>query len=429
MESFFEFFSFSDPNVRMVAIGSVLLTSTAAMVGCFTFLRKKALVGDAVAHSVLPGVCLAFLFSGVKDPVLIVIGAFISGWVSLLFMDLITSKTRIKEDAAIALILSVFFGFGILLLTFIQKSGSASQSGLDQFLFGKAAALIGTDLLVFGIVSFVLLVIVFLFYKELSLVSFNADFARTIGLPVRLIEWILTSITVLAVVTGIQAVGVVLMAAMLITPPAAARYWTNSLSKLLFLSAFFGGISGLAGAFISYTAPAMPTGPWIVVVISTIAFASFFFAPQKGIFPRLRLQTKNQKKIMRENTLKLLYHLGEESREFSLAYSIDELLAKRRMNARQLQKTIKELLYLKFLEGDKNQKVRLSENGLKEGRRVVKIHRLWELYLSEYLNLAPDQVHDDAESIEHLITPELEKQLEERLNYPKLDPHDEEIPY
>ena len=184
MNSLTDFFSFADPNIRFVVIGSVLLTASSAIVGSFTFLNKRSLVGDAIAHAVLPGICLGFLLSGTKNPLYLIAGAFVTGWLSLVVVDLITRRTRIKEDTAIGLVLSVFFGFGIVLLTVIQKSGNAAQSGLDHFLFGKAAALVGQDLYTFAVVAILLLVAVFLLFKEFTLLAFDKDFARAIGLPV-----------------------------------------------------------------------------------------------------------------------------------------------------------------------------------------------------------------------------------------------------
>ena len=242
-----EFFSLADPNVRYVVLGMVLLGASTGVVGCFTFLRKRALLGDAVAHSVLPGVCLAFMITGIKHPLILLGGAVLSGWLSLVIIDGITKYSRIKADAAIGLTLSVFFGIGILLLTMIQQSGNAAQSGLDKFLFGKAAAMIGTDLWVFGGLSVVLIGVVMLFFKEFALVAFDVNFAESMGLPVRVVEIALASITVLAVAVGIQAVGVVLMAAMLITPAAAARYWTDKLPKMVFFGSRFWSIVGCFG--------------------------------------------------------------------------------------------------------------------------------------------------------------------------------------
>jgi manganese/zinc/iron transport system permease protein len=180
MDTFFEFFSFQDASIVSVAVGAMLLTASSAVVGTFTFLKKKALVGDAVAHSVLPGICLAFILSGTKNPIILIIGAFITGWISLLIIDLITQRSKIKEDSAIALVLSVFFGIGILMLTNIQHSGNAAQTGLDSFLFGKAAALVGNDLITFSIVAVVLILTVTLFFKELKIIAFDSNYAKAL---------------------------------------------------------------------------------------------------------------------------------------------------------------------------------------------------------------------------------------------------------
>jgi len=203
MQALENFIRLSDPNIISVVLGSILITASSAVVGCFSFLKKKALVGDAVAHSVLPGICLAFIIAGNKDPLIIILGAFTTGWLSLVLIDLIAEKTKIKEDSAIAIILSVFFGIGILLLTAIQHSGNAAQSGLESFLFGKAAALVGRDLIMFSIVAGIVLLTVVLFFKELKIIAFDEAFAKSIGLPVRFLNLLLTSLTVMAVVTGI----------------------------------------------------------------------------------------------------------------------------------------------------------------------------------------------------------------------------------
>ncbi|PIB35330.1 zinc ABC transporter permease [Reichenbachiella sp. 5M10] len=428
MEDLIAFFSFQDPNVRYVAAGSVLLAISSALVGCFTFLKKKALVGDAVSHAVLPGVCLAFLISGTKNPLYLIIGAFITGWLSLILIDFITRMSKIKEDTSIGLILSVFFGVGILLLTMIQHSGNAAQTGLDSFLFGKAAALVGQDLIVFSSISIVLVVAVLLFYKEFALISFDENFAKSIGFPVKRLELVLTTLTVLAVVTGIQAVGVVLMAAMLITPAAAARFWTDKLSTMLIIAATFGAISGISGAFISYTAPAMPTGPWIVLVVSMLALLSFFVAPGKGILYRLYRQYKIKSRILNENILKLFYQLSESDEDHQTARTVSELQAKRPIPLATLNKGLRILRFQGYLN-NRDGRWSLTREGLIKGQRIVKLHRLWEVYLTQYLRIAPDHVHEDADNIEHILTPELESRLEALLDYPDSDPHSSTIPY
>ena len=428
MDTFIEFFSFRDPSIVSVVTGAILLTASSAVVGTFTFLRKKALVGDAVAHSVLPGICLAFILSGTKNPLILIIGAFITGWLSLVIIDAVTKRTKLKEDTAIALVLSVFFGVGILMLTNIQHSGNAAQTGLDSFLFGKAAALVGKDLIVFSIVAVILILTVTLFFKELKIIAFDSNYAKALGLPVKAIDLLLTTLTVLAVVTGIQAVGVVLMAAMLITPAAAARFWTNDVKKMTMIAAVMGAISGLAGAYVSFVAPAMPTGPWIVMIISAIALTSFFIAPKRGIFSRYFTQRKLQILIMDENLLKALFHLGEKDEDMYKGRTVNEIIEKRYFPKNRLTASLKRLKRQGYLEKSDGDWL-FTEVGRQKGQRVVKLHRLWELYLSTYVKIAPDHVHEDAETIEHIITPELEAELERMLEYPEMDPHKERIPY
>lgn len=427
MSDFIEFFSFADANIRYVTLGSVLLAGSSAVVGCFTLLRKRALVGDAVAHAVLPGVCLAFILSGTKNPLILLLGAFVTGWLSLVLIDYITSRSRIKEDTAIGLVLSVFFGIGILLLTAIQHSGNAAQSGLDKFLFGKAASLVGEDLIVFSVVAILLLITTILFYKELKLLCFDGTFAQSIGFPVRSLELLLTTLTVFAVVVGIQAVGVVLMAAMLITPAAAARFWTEQLGVMLVLAALIGAFSGVAGAYVSYTAPAMPTGPWIVLIVSMIAILSFALAPKRGWVARMLRRRHNKTQILEENLLKLFYQLGEEHEDYFSNRTLDTILTRRNIPRKQALAGLAKLKrqgYIQRHQGGWS----LTPEGEIRGKRVVRLHRLWELYLTQYLQLASDHVHEDAETIEHIITPELEQKLMEELNYPALDPHHTKIP-
>ena len=428
METFRSFFSFSDPSIVSVTLGAILLSASSAVVGTFTFLKKKALVGDAVAHAVLPGICLAFILSGNKNPVVLLIGAFVTGWISLVLVDFISARSRIKEDTAIALVLSVSFGIGILLLTMIQHSGNAAQSGLQSFLFGKAAALVGSDLVVFAATSLILIVTVALFFKELKLIAFDESFARALGLPVSGLNLLLTSLTVMAVVTGIQAVGVVLMAAMLITPAAAARFWTNRVFAMTLIAAGMGAFAGLAGAFVSYTAPTMPTGPWIVMVISIIALLSFFFAPKRGILSRQIEQRRQQQTILEENLLKELFRIGERAGKPFRGSSVEELVSERHFPKPRLKTALRKMKRKGYIE-ERNGRWSFTEAGVAKGRRMVRLHRLWELYLSTYLKIAPDHVHEDAETIEHIITPELEAQLEHDLDFPETDPHDSKIPY
>jgi len=416
-------------NIRVVVIGSVLLGIGSATIGCFAFLRKRSLVGDAVAHSVLPGVAIAFMITGSKDPLSLLIGAAIAGWLSMISMEAIVRNTRIREDAAIGLVLSVFFGLGIMLLTRIQQSGAAEQAGLDKFLFGQAASLVTHDVVVFGSVSVLLVLMIVLLYKEFKLTSFDRDFAQAIGLSVRLLDIILTTLLVFAVVVGIQAVGVVLMAAMLITPAASARYWTERLPVMILLAGIFGAVAGYSGAFVSYLAPRMPTGPWIVTVGTLIFVLSLLLAPKRGVLARMTRNRNNRRRTLEENILKTMYHLGEADGNLRASRTLAEIQGRRTIPTRLARKGLDRLRGHGYVEEVGQGAWRLTSDGEAQGRRVTRLHRLWEVYLTQYVQIAADHVHDDAESIEHVLTPELEHELEALLERPTSDPHQKRIPY
>lgn len=430
MESdFLTFILLRDLNVRVVVIGSILLGVGSAAIGCFALLRKRSLAGDAIAHSALPGVALAFILSGSKETAPLLIGAAVTGWLSMLLMDRIVRWTRLNEDTSIGIVLSVLFGLGIVLLTHIQSSGDANQSGLDKFLFGQAASLLPGDVYVFGAVAGIMMLAVVLFYKEFSALSFDRDFASAIGMPVGLIEFILTTLIVLAVVVGIQAVGVVLMAAMLITPAAAARYWTERLWLMIILAASIGAIAGVAGAYISYVRAGMPTGPWIVTFATALFAISLLFGPRRGVVSRFRRHRLNRRRTQRENVLKAMHRLGEIDGDFFRRRSPSDILGVRSIDRRTLDRLFRSLRRDGFLEGNELEGWRLTVEGEREGRRITRLHRLWEVYLTEYVQIAADHVHDDAESIEHVLTPELEAELEQLLDRPATDPHKQSIPY
>lgn len=287
----------SDPNTQWVLSGTILLGICSGVIGCFAYLRKQSLMGDALAHAALPGICVSFMITGTKSIVGFLVGALIAGVIATFAIGYITRETRIKQDAALGIILTVFFGIGIVLLTQIQHSSYGNQSGLDKFLFGQAAAMISKDVTIMAIICASLILVVILFLKEFKLVSFDQGFAKGIGLPIRFLDQFIMFLIVVAVVVGIQAVGVVLMAAMLITPAVSARYWTNKLSYMIVLSGLFGGLSGFGGTIISTMGTNLPTGPLIVLSATAVFIVSVLFAPAKGVIAKARIR-----RYMKRNT-------------------------------------------------------------------------------------------------------------------------------
>lgn len=288
---------FQDPNTQWILLGSMLLGLSSGVIGSFAYLRKQSLMGDALAHAALPGVCIAFMVTGSKSIFYFLIGALIAGVLATFLISYITRHTRIKQDSALGIILTVFFGVGIVLLTQIQHSDAGNQSGLDKFLFGQAASMIQSDVYTMAIISALLVGMCILFFKEFKLLSFDPGFAKGIGLPVALLDQFIMLLIVVAVVVGIQAVGVVLMSALLITPAVAARYWTEKLHVMVIIAGLFGVLSGFTGTLVSTMVSNLPTGPLTVLAATSLFIFSVFFAPKRGLLAKALLRVSVKKQI------------------------------------------------------------------------------------------------------------------------------------
>lgn len=422
------FFSLVDPNVRTVLMGSVLLGATTGALGTFTFLQRRSLIGDALAHAALPGVCLSFMIVGRKDFFILLLGAGMTAWLGAMALDFITRHTRIKQDAALGLVLTFFFGVGIVLLTHIQKSGLGTQAGLDKFLFGQASALTLGDIKILAITTLVMGLILILGFNYFKLFTFDPEMAGALGLHVGWLRFLMTTMTTAAVVIGLQAVGVVLMAAMLIAPAAAARQWTDNLKRMVILASIFGIVAGVMGAYVSFLAPNLPTGPWMVVSAFTVFLISIVFSPRRGMLSRFLLHLKNRRKMTDENILKVLFKKGQPNNSWSDFFPESEIRHMWSFVPDELSRGLRALTKRKLLERSSHM-FRLTEDGVTAGAVVLRRHRLWEVYLTRYLGLPGDHVHRDAEDMEHILTPELESELEQLLGHPERDPHHQDIPY
>ncbi len=322
--TFREYFEllFTDYTLGTITLGTAVLGAVCGMLGSFAVLRKQSLLGDAISHAALPGIAIAFLITGTKDSNILLIGALVSGLIGTFWIRGIITKTHLKTDTALGLILSLFFGFGMLLLTFIQKQPNANQAGLDKYLFGQAATLVISDVVLMLIVTSVSLVILLLFWKEFKILLFDADYTKTLGFNTKAIDVMITFFIVLAIVIGLQTVGVVLMSAMLLAPAAAARQWTNSLSVMLFLAAIFGMFSGVFGTAISASQDNLSTGPVIVLVAAVFVLVSFVFSPGRGLLFREIRFRQNRRDLKLKKTLQLMYDIAKTHENISHPHAI-----------------------------------------------------------------------------------------------------------
>ncbi len=301
-----------DYTIQTVAIGAALLGIISGVLGSFAVLRQQSLLGDTLSHAALPGICLGFMIAGSRNLSSILAGALISGALAALVILILTRNSRLKTDAAMGIALSVFFAVGIVLLTHIQGTGNAAQGGLNAFLFGQAAAILRSDLYIMGAITVAAIALVTALWKEFKLVSFDPGFAASLGLPVVVLDVLLTVMIALAVVVGLQMVGVVLMAAMVIAPAVAARQWTHRLEVMVVLAAVFGMASGIFGAVLSATARGLATGPLIVLSVSAIVLVSLAIAPGRGMIWEAVNHWRQGRRLKSQQVLTSLYLLAAD---------------------------------------------------------------------------------------------------------------------
>jgi manganese/zinc/iron transport system permease protein len=360
---------FFDYTLRTVALGSALLGIVSGALGCYAVLRKQSLLGDAMSHAALPGVVVAFLLTRSKEPLVLILGALVAGWVGTLALLAITRTTRLKDDSALGLVLSVFFGFGLMLLTFVQKLPDASQAGLDKFLFGQAATLLQSDVIVMAGIGGLILLLVGVFWKEFKLLSFDPGFGASLGFPMRWLDVLLTTLLVAAIVVGLQTVGVVLMSAMVVAPAVAARQWTDRLSVMVVLAAFIGALAGVSGAIISSTGAGLSTGPTIVLSASLLVLLSLLFAPERGLVSSWLRHQRNRRRLRVEAVLANLHVLAEQHADQQHGHSTEVIRAMMSYTG-GVNRTLHELEGRGLVRQSAPNEWSLTESGVDEAERV-----------------------------------------------------------
>ncbi len=418
MNELLRLITLTDTNTRIVLLGTTVLGIAAGVVGALALLRKRSLVGDAVAHAALPGICLAFLIVGDRNFVAFMIGATVTGVLAAAFVSMVRRFTRVQEDAAIAIAIGGFFGVGIVLSSIIQKRPGGNSAGLDGFIFGKAASMVTSDAVTILCVAAGVLSVCALLIKEFRLLCFDREFAAGQGWPTFALDLLLMALVCVCTVAGLQAVGVVLIVALLIIPAVAARFWTNRLGVMLWLSAIFGGLSGLLGTVLSATVPTpegslsrgWPTGPLIVLVAAGIFVGSLLAAPRRGLLADVLRRAALRRRVAVQNLLRDAFEALEPGHDLSVAWNPASVARGGVCSASTLRRA-----HRKGLIERVGQLWRLTGDGQAAAARVVRSHRLWELYLIEQADIAADHVDRDADLIEHILPAELLAQLEARL--------------
>lgn len=417
-------------NTQLVVLSTSLLGVASGLVGSFLLLRKRSLVGDALSHATLPGVAIAFAVmislgaSGKSLPGLL-LGATISGVAGILTMMLIRNTTRLRDDVAMGFVLSVFFGIGIAALQMVQGIPGASAAGLESFIYGKTAAMIRSDFILIATVAGVCSVVSLLFLKEFLLLCFDDGYAASQGWPTLWLDLLLLGLVTAVTVIGLQAVGLILVIAFLITPPTAARFWTHRVLPMMLLSAAIGGASGWIGASLSALTPRLPAGAVIVLVAASLFLVSMLFAPPRGAIPRIFRHRRLRRKVDRQHFLRAAYEILEatagDDPVANVPFDIAALREKRSWTPRKLHRVLRIARHEDHVEPAGPGQLRLSEPGFGEAARVTRNHRLWETYLIQYAEIAPSHVDRDADLVEHILGADLVRELESYLGERSVD--------
>ncbi len=419
-----------DYNTRVVLLSTTMLGLAAGIVGAFTLLRRRALMGDALSHATLPGIGLAFLLGpllgvdGKSLPVLLV-GAAISGVLGMVAILFIRNLTRIKEDAALGIVLSVFFGGGVSILGIAQRAKGQAAAGLEAFIYGKTASIVASDAWLIGVAGLIAMIVLLILFKELKLICFDQEYAAARGFPTLVLDSALMGTVVLVTIVGLQAVGIVLMIALLVIPAAAARFWSVKMQAMVWISGGLGALSCLIGAGLSGVFPNLPSGAMIVLTAAGLFVFSMLFGAARGVLIRVLRRQRLNRRIDRQHVLRGIYEVLEKldfpkSHAVSSApapVSVSELLTMRSWTLRRLEQQLlacEREGWLIRKRADHN--VALTTAGMREAERLTHEHRLWELYLIHHADVAPGQVDRDADTIEHVLDPTMIERLEGLLN-------------
>jgi manganese/zinc/iron transport system permease protein len=417
--------SLADYNTRVVFAGVTVLGAASGLVGTFLLLRKRSLLSDTVSHCTLPGIAIAFLIaeatgrSGRSLPLLLM-GAATTGLLGMGAVTAIRARSRVKDDAALAIVLSVFFGLGIALMVIIQQLPTGNAAGLSHFIYGKAASMTASDAQLILFASLTVALVCTALFKEFKLLCFDVNFARTQGWPTVALDLALMGLVVAVTVIGLQAVGLLLVVAMLIIPAAAARFWSHRLGRTVLLATLIGAASGLVGVVASALFPKLPAGAVIVLAAVFCFVVSFVFGAERGVVKRWLEQRRVGQRVARQHLLRAIYEWCETRPHPASLLDCAIPLAELRRGNDWTEARLKHLLRLGFAErlvtwNNSREAIHLTAEGKIEARRATRNHRLWETYLLQYADVAPQHIHHNADQIEHVIEPNIVNELEELL--------------
>lgn len=399
-------------------LASSMVGVMCGVLGCFIVLRNMSLIGDALAHAILPGVVFAFMLVG-YSALGFFTGAVLAGLFTAVGITWIQHNAKTKNDAAIGIVFTAMFSIGVMGISAISR-GDGVHLDLKDFLFGNVLGVANSDLYITAAVTIYVILSVAVFYRYLFVSTFQPVIAQTMGISVKLIHYFLMLLLSFAVVASLQTVGVILVVAMLITPASTALLLSNRLKWVLIISAFFGLLSAIIGFILAVIFETTP-GPAMAVTATFFYLLAVFFAPERGLLFRAYRNRLLKRKIQLEDCIKQAYRLQIKNQ-----LTQNNLLNNLGFGKSVLLKHIRQLQSKGFMLADQ---LKLSEKGIKEAKRLVRAHRLWETYLVDKIGLTTEQIHEEAEKYEHLLTDDILDQVDQTLGFPTIDPHGSPIPH
>ncbi len=421
----FRVVTLADYNTRVVVAGTGLLGLAAGLVGSFALLRRRALMGDALSHATLPGIGLAFMFATAmgwdgKSLMVLLTGAALSGILGTLAIVGINTLPRIKEDTSLGIVLSVFFGAGISILVVAQQMSSGHAAGLESFIYGKTASMLARDSWLIGATGLLVSLVGLSVFKELKLLCFDESFTRSLGYSRHVLDLVLMAMIVLVTIIGLQAVGLMLMIALLVIPPASARFWTENMERMSLVAALIGSAGAICGSAASAVFPQLPSGATIVLMCSGFFLVSMFFGSARGTLFSFYRRLALQRRVGRQHLLRAMFEQQEMLQERGSQLEEKEipfanLLEMRSWSPAQLRREIRRAVNDREVLLLPNQTLRLTAAGMVNAKQLARDHRLWELYLITHADIAASKVDQDADMIEHVLEPATIAKLEQLL--------------
>jgi ABC-type Mn2+/Zn2+ transport system permease subunit/Mn-dependent DtxR family transcriptional regulator len=375
------------------------------------------LIGDALSHAILPGIFVSFLLVGYST-IGFFTGSVIAGLLTAVAITWIQQNVSTKNDAAIGIVFTAMFSIGVIGISWISQEKGAHLD-LKDFLFGNVLGISTEDLIITAVVLVYTVVSVIVFFRYLFITTFQATIAQTMGISVKTIHYFLMLLLSFAVVSALRSVGVILVVAMLITPASTALLLSNRLQKVMVISAIIGLVSAVMGMILAIIFNTTP-GPVMVIFVTLLFLIVAIIAPEKGFLPKYLAKTNQSNKIIREDIIKYIFKNKDKT-------SVSDLMNLLDQSKYRVTKHLKRLIKMDLVNFD-GSSAQLSFVGKKEANKLVRAHRLWETYQVDKMGLSEQQIHNEAERFEHLLSDEILDEVDEKLGYPELDPHGSPIP-